>query len=55
MTIDERLFWIADEIAQKHTKRRWFESLSSATVRKIRLRTAIYNAMASEAARLTAA
>lgn len=43
MTVDERLFHIADSIARQHVKPGWFESTTSLVVRIIKLRQAIYN------------
>ena len=51
MLVDARLFAIAHGIASRHVKKRFFESYTSELVRKIRLRTEIYNALATEAGR----
>lgn len=46
LTVDTRLFAVADSIAEEHVRRRWFETHVSALVRKIKLRTAIYAELA---------
>ena len=43
--VDVRLWNIADDIASEHVTRGWFESSGAALIRKLRLRTAIYNAL----------
>lgn len=47
-TFYQDVFEIAHEIANKHVKRGWFESETSAIVREIRLRQAIYDAIVEE-------
>jgi hypothetical protein len=51
--LNVELFDMADDIAAAHIRRGWFESFSSALTRKMRLRTAIYNALV-EVSALTA-
>lgn len=50
ISLKTELFETADAIAAAHIKQGWFEGFSSALTRKIRLRTAIYNALAEVSA-----
>lgn len=48
MQVVEDVFQRADEIAAKHHQRGWFRNAPVETAARIRLRTAIYNAVMEE-------
>lgn len=45
MIVDAEIFETADKIASAHIRKGWLEPVTSAVIRKIKLRQDIYNAI----------